>query len=45
MAEPDDRMNLAIFNAEWALLDDQQLKVIRNSYHTQKLSQAHMLYN
>jgi hypothetical protein len=43
MDEPDDEMNLAIFNAEGALLDDHQLEVVRNSYHTQKLSQAHML--
>jgi hypothetical protein len=38
-------MNLAIFNAEGALLDDHQLEVVRNSYHTQKLSQAHILYD
>jgi hypothetical protein len=38
-------MNLAIFNAEGALLDDHQLKVVRNSYHIQKFSQAHMLYD
>jgi hypothetical protein len=44
MDEPDDGMILAIFNAEGALLDDRQLEVVHNSYHTQKLSQAHMLY-
>jgi hypothetical protein len=38
MDEPDDGINLAILNAEGALLDDHQLEVIRNSYHTQKLS-------
>jgi hypothetical protein len=38
-------MNLAIFSAEGALLDCPQLEVVRNSYHTQKLSQAHMLYD
>jgi hypothetical protein len=27
------------------LLDDHELDVVRNSYHTQKLSQAHMLYD
>jgi hypothetical protein len=43
MDEPDDGMNLGIFNAERALLDDQQLEVVRSSYHTQKLSQAHIL--
>jgi hypothetical protein len=37
-------MNLAIFNAEEALLDNHQLEVVRNFYHTQKLSQAHLLY-
>jgi hypothetical protein len=45
MGEPDNGMNLAIFNAERVLFDDHQLEVVRNSYHTQKLSQAHMLYN
>jgi hypothetical protein len=45
MGEPDDGMNLAIFNAEGALLDDHQLEVVRNSYLTQKLSQTHMLYD
>jgi hypothetical protein len=43
MDEPDDGMNLAIFNAEGALLDNHQLEIIRNSYYTQKLSQPHML--
>jgi hypothetical protein len=43
--EPDDGMNLAIFNAEGALLDDHQLEVFRNSYYSQKLSQVHMLYD
>jgi hypothetical protein len=45
MDEPDDGMNPAIFNAEGALLDDHQLEIVRNSDHTQKLSQAHMLYD
>jgi hypothetical protein len=45
MDEPDDGMNLAIFNAEGALLDDRQLEVVLNSYHTQKLSQTHRFYN
>jgi hypothetical protein len=45
MDEPDDGMNLAIFKAEEALLDDHQLEVVHNFYHTQKLSQAHMLYD
>jgi hypothetical protein len=45
MDEPDDGMNLAIFNAEGVLLDDHPLEVVRNSYHTQKLSQAHLLYD
>jgi hypothetical protein len=44
MDEPYDGMNLTIFNAEGALLDDHQLEVVRNSYHTQNLSQAHTLY-
>jgi hypothetical protein len=38
MDEPDDGMNLVIFNAEGALPDDHQLEVARNSRHTQKLS-------
>jgi hypothetical protein len=45
MDELDDGMNLALFNAEGALLDDHQLEVVRNSYHTQKLSYAHILYD
>jgi hypothetical protein len=45
MDEPEDGMNLAIFNAEGALQDDRQLEVGRNSYHAQKLSQAHILYD
>jgi hypothetical protein len=45
MDAPDDRMNPVIFNAEEALLDDHQLEIVRNSYHTQKLSQDHMLYD
>jgi hypothetical protein len=45
MDEPHDGMDLAIFNAEGALFDDHQLDVVRDSYHTQKLSQAYMLYN
>jgi hypothetical protein len=45
MDEPDDGMNLAIFNAQGALLDDHQSEVVCNSYHTQKLSQAHMIYD
>jgi hypothetical protein len=45
MDEPDDGMNLAIFSAEGALLDDHQLEVVCNSYHTHKLSQAHMLHD
>jgi hypothetical protein len=45
MDEPNNGMNLAIFNAEGALLDDHQLEIVRNSYHTQKLSQAHIFYD
>jgi hypothetical protein len=45
MDEPDDGMNLAIFNAEVALLDDYQHEVVDNSYHTQKPSQTDMLYD
>jgi hypothetical protein len=45
MDEPNDEMNLTVFDAEAALFDDQYLKVVRNSYHTQKLSQAHLLYD
>jgi hypothetical protein len=45
MDEPDDGMNLAIFNAEPALRDGHQVELARNSYHTQKLSQVPMLYD
>jgi hypothetical protein len=45
MDEGDDGTNLAIFNAEEALLDDHQLEVVRNFYHIQELSQAHILYD
>jgi hypothetical protein len=45
MDEPNDGMNLAIFNAEGILPDDHQLEIVHNSYHTQKLSQVHMLYD
>jgi hypothetical protein len=45
MDEPGDGMNLAIFDAEGALLDNHQLEVVRNSYHPQKPSQTHMLYD
>jgi hypothetical protein len=43
MDEPDNRMDLAIFNAEGVLLNDDQLQVARDSYHTQEFSQTHML--
>jgi hypothetical protein len=33
------------FQCGGALLNDQQLEVIRISYHPQKLSQTHILYN
>jgi hypothetical protein len=39
MDEPNGRMNLEILNAEAALLDDHQLEVVRNSYHTQNFHQ------
>jgi hypothetical protein len=45
MDEPDDGMNLAIFSMEGALLDNHQLEVVPNSYHTHRLSQAHILYD
>jgi hypothetical protein len=45
MDELGDEMNLAIFNADGILLDDHQLEVVCNSYHTQKLSQVHILYD
>jgi hypothetical protein len=45
MDEPNDGMNLAIFNAEGTLLDDHQLEVVRNSYPAPKFSQAHLLYD
>jgi hypothetical protein len=45
MNEPDEGMNLAIFNAEGISLTEHQLEVLRTSYHTEKLSQHHMLYD
>jgi hypothetical protein len=45
MNEPDEGMNLAIFNAEGILLNDYQMEVLRNSYQPQKLCQCHMLYD
>jgi hypothetical protein len=43
--EPDNGMNLAVFNAERVLLNDHQLEIVRNSDHIQKLSHPHMLYD
>jgi hypothetical protein len=43
MDEPDNGMNLAVLNAEGVMLNGHQLDVVRNSYHTQKLSSARML--
>jgi hypothetical protein len=45
MDEPDEGMNLAIFNAEGALLNDHQIEALRISYQTHKLCQFHMLYD
>jgi DNA polymerase III delta prime subunit len=45
MNEPDEGMNLAIFNAEGPLLEDHQMEVLRMSYQSEKLSQFHMRYD
>jgi hypothetical protein len=45
MDEPDDGMNLSIFNAEGILLNDHQLDLTGNSYHRPELSQAYILYD
>jgi hypothetical protein len=45
MNEPDEGMNLAVFNAEDLLLNDHQMEGLRNSYQPQRSSQFHMLYD
>jgi hypothetical protein len=45
MNEPDEGMNLAVFNAHGLLLNDHQMEALRNSYQPQRLSQFHMLYD
>jgi hypothetical protein len=45
MNEPDEGMNLAIFNAEGSLLKDHEIGILRNSYQPEKLSQFHMRYD
>jgi hypothetical protein len=45
MNEPDEGMNLAIFNADGIVRNDCQIEVCRNSYQIQKLCQVHMLYD
>jgi hypothetical protein len=45
MNKPDEGMNLEVFNAEGLLLNDHQMKALRNSYQPQPLSQFHMLYD
>jgi hypothetical protein len=45
MNEPDEGMNLAIFNAEGLLLKDHEMEVLRNSSQAEKLSQFHMHYD
>jgi hypothetical protein len=42
MNEPDQGMNLAIFNAEGHLLKDHEMEVLRNSSQPEKLSQFHL---
>jgi hypothetical protein len=39
MTEPDDGMNLTVFNAEGLVLSDRQMEALRHFYHFQKLSQ------
>jgi hypothetical protein len=45
MNEPDEGINLAVFNAGGLLLNDYQMEALRNSYQPQRLSQFHMLYD
>jgi hypothetical protein len=45
MNEPDEGMNLAIFDAEGPLLKDHEMVVLRNPYQTEKLSQFPMRHH
>jgi hypothetical protein len=42
MNEPDEEVNLAIFNADGIAFSDHQIGVLRNSYQIQKLCQFHL---
>jgi hypothetical protein len=42
MNEPDNGMNLAIFNAEGPLLNDHEMEIRRNSSQSEKLPPLHM---
>jgi hypothetical protein len=39
MNEPDEGMNLIVFNAEEFLMNDDQMEVLRNSFRRHKLCQ------
>jgi hypothetical protein len=43
MNEPDERMNLASFNAHGIALSGHQIGALRNAYRIQKLCQLHMV--
>jgi hypothetical protein len=45
MDEPDEGMNLTVFDAEGLILNEHEMTVPRNSYQPQKLSRFHMLHN
>jgi hypothetical protein len=45
MNEPDEGMNLAVFNTEGLLLNDHQMEALRNSYQPQRSSEFHILYD
>jgi hypothetical protein len=45
MNDPNEKINLAIFNTEGVLLNDHQMKVFRHCYQPQRLSQFQMPYD
>jgi hypothetical protein len=45
MNEPDEGMNLAVFNTEGLSLKKYQTEALRSSYQPERLSQFHRLYD
>jgi hypothetical protein len=43
LEEPDNGLNLAIFNADWVVINDHQSEIPGNFYYTQKLSHVHLI--